>query len=315
MDRFNVCFCFFHTDFSQDRYNETLLTAVKVAPCMCLIGILGTFLTEVTSNESIRNQKSTIKKIFMCLKTSLFMLICLTLLSLSVVPLRRVLPEARVDNTDLGHLYQQVSPYRVVNEYGLHLVKMRSERLEIVMEHSDSAEGPWTEYPFAYKPGPANSTLSFAGPYYPRLDFQLWSAAPSNIQKHTWVSALTFRLLQSDPAVLRLMGVSVPPRKRPAYVRAMLYKLKYSKLPGTAGYWKRKALAEFLPPVSLTNELLLSHLKELRIPKTNPKPVIKNAIVKGVLEKARQTTSLVEGSFLTLAILASGFALIATKRD
>lgn len=282
---------------------------------MCLIGVLGTFLNEVMTNESVRNQTSTFKKIFVCLKTSLFMLICLTLLSLSVVPLRRVMPEARVDSTDLGNLYKQVSPYKIVNEYGQHLIKMRSERLEIVMEYSDGEEGPWTEYPFAYKPGPSNATLSLAGPYYPRLDFQLWSAAPSNIQKHMWVSALTFRLLQSDPAVLRLLGVPVVPRKKPAYVRAMLYKLKYSKLPGTAGYWKRKALAEFLPPVNLSNELLVGHLKELRIPRTNPKPVIKNAIVKTILEKVRQTTSLMEGSFLTIAVLASGFALIATKRN
>lgn len=282
---------------------------------MCLIGILGTFLNEMTSNETIRNQKSTLKKIFNCLKTSLFMLVCLTLLSLSVVPLRRVLSETKVDNTDLGNLYEQVTPYRVVNQYGKHLIKMRSERLEVVMEHANSAEGPWTEFPFVYKPGPANSSLSMAGPYFPRLDFQFWEAAPSNADKHKWVSALAFRLLQSDPAVLRLMGVSNVPRKKPTHVRAMLYKMKYTALPGTAGYWKRKALAEYLPPVSLNDELLLSHLKELRIPKTNPKPVVKNAIIKAVLEKTRTAVSTLEGSFLTLAILASGFALIATKRN
>lgn len=298
-------------------YNEAVVFAVKVAPCMALIGILGTFLNEVTSNEKIRNEKSCMMKVYLCLKTSIFMLVCLTLLSLSVVPLRRILPETNVDNTDLGHLYSQVAPLRMVNEYGKHLVKMRSERLEIVMERSESAEGPWTEYPFAYKPGNANGTLSMAGPYYPRMDFQLWAAAPSNIGKHKWVSALAFRLLQGEPSVLRLMGplpVTMP-KKKPAYVRAMLYKLKYTKLPGTAGYWKRKALAEFLPPVSLKDDLLLDHLRELRIPKQNPKPVVKNAVVKTVLDKVRQTTGAMEGSFLTIAILAAGFALIATKRN
>lgn len=282
---------------------------------MCLIGILGTFLHEMTSNEAIRNAKSTFGKIFTCLKTSVFMLICLTLLSLSVVPLRRVLPEAKVDNTDLGQLYKHAGHFKVVNEYGLHMIKVRSERLEIILEHADSEEGPWIEYSMAYKPGPLNSTLSVAGPYLPRLDFELWSAAPSNIGKHMWVSSLAFRLLQSDPAVLRLLGVPVVPRKKPAFVRGMLYKMKYSKLPGTAGYWKRKALAEYLPPVSLSSELLLGHLKEMRIPRTNPKPVVKNAVVKAVLDKVRQTTQMLEGSFLTIAVLASGFALIATKRN
>lgn len=281
---------------------------------MSLIGILGTFLNEMITNESFRNEKSTLKKIFLGLKTTFFMSTCLLMLSFSVVPLRRVLPEAKVDHTGLGHLYEQITPYRIVNEYGLHLVKMRSERLEIVMEHGESQEGPWTEYPWAYKPGAANSTLSFAGPYLPRVDFEMWAAAPSNIEKHKWVSALAFRLLQSDPAVLRLMGEKTKPRKKPAFVRAMLYKLKYTKAPGNSGYWKRKALAEFLPPVNLSNELLAKHLKEMRIPKTNPKPVIKNALVKTVLEKVRQTAYALAGSDLTIAVLVAGFAFIATKR-
>lgn len=42
--------------------------------------------------------------------------------------------------------------------------------------------------------------------------------------------------------------------------------------------------------------------------------MIRNAVVKTVLDKVRQTTQTMEGSFLTIAILASGFALIATKR-
>lgn len=34
----------------------------------------------------------------------------------------------------------------------MHLRKMRNERLEVIFEHSQSFEGPWTEYGYQNKP-------------------------------------------------------------------------------------------------------------------------------------------------------------------
>lgn len=40
---------------------------------------------------------------------------------------------------------------------------MRTERYEIIYEHAEDVEGPWTEYEFSYKPSNENSSLPFAG--------------------------------------------------------------------------------------------------------------------------------------------------------
>lgn len=40
---------------------------------------------------------------------------------------------------------------------------MRNERYEIIYEHAEDMEGPWTEYDFLYKPTSVNATLPFAG--------------------------------------------------------------------------------------------------------------------------------------------------------
>lgn len=36
-------------------------------------------------------------------------------------------------------------------------------RPEVIIEGSDSIEGPWKEYGFLYKPGNVNKTLPFVG--------------------------------------------------------------------------------------------------------------------------------------------------------
>lgn len=59
----------------------------------------------------------------------------------------------------LEDFYGKFEKFHIVNEYGLHLKKMRAERFEIIYEHSQNVEGPWTEYRFMYKPSIKNNTL------------------------------------------------------------------------------------------------------------------------------------------------------------
>lgn len=63
-------------------------------------------------------------------------------------------------------MYQKVNKYHVVNQYGQHLVKMRSERLELTFEYSHSADAEnakWNEVEFLYKPANLNRSLPFFG--------------------------------------------------------------------------------------------------------------------------------------------------------
>lgn len=153
----------------------------------------------------------------------------------------------------LGRFHQQVRNFYVVNEYGQHLRKMRANRLEIVFEHSQDIEGPWQEYGFRYKPWSETETLHFAGnhfpiyfqyffiinnkknklgPYFARLDHQLYNAATSNYRDQLWTVSTAYRLLQNNQHVLRLLGQHIdksiePP---PKYVRAVLYKFKFTRI-------------------------------------------------------------------------------------
>lgn len=63
-------------------------------------------------------------------------------------------------------MYQKVNKYHIVNQYGQHLIKMRSERLEFALEYSHSADvenAKWNEVEFLYKPTNLNQSLPFFG--------------------------------------------------------------------------------------------------------------------------------------------------------
>jgi hypothetical protein len=120
-------------------------------------------------------------------------------------------------------------------------------RPEIILEGSENVEGPWLEYNFLYKPGNVNHSLPFVGtkpvgvgwhcskmifsaPYSPRLDWQMFWAAYSSYEKQPWILSFAHRLLIGRPEVLVLLDKHHSPfsQKPPKYIRAALYKYKYS---------------------------------------------------------------------------------------
>ncbi|HEY6098960.1 MAG TPA: lipase maturation factor family protein, partial [Anaeromyxobacter sp.] len=68
-----------------------------------------------------------------------------------------------------------VSPFRIVNGYGLFAV-MTTRRPEIVVEGSRDGT-VWTPYEFRWKPGDPLRRPQFVAPHQPRLDWQMWFAA------------------------------------------------------------------------------------------------------------------------------------------
>lgn len=68
-----------------------------------------------------------------------------------------VAPQFRQWHAQTQHLH-------LVDAYGLFRRMTGVEgRPEVVIEGSNSIEGPWQEYNFLYKPGNVNSTLPFVG--------------------------------------------------------------------------------------------------------------------------------------------------------
>lgn len=63
-------------------------------------------------------------------------------------------------------IYNRLHKLHAVNQYGLFpRITGTDGRPEIILEGSDSIEGPWKEYNFLYKPGNVNHSLPFVGKF------------------------------------------------------------------------------------------------------------------------------------------------------
>jgi hypothetical protein len=163
-------------------------------------------------------------------------------------------PEARWPRP-LEEVYGALAPLRIVNSYGLFRV-MTKDRPEIVIEGSaDAIE--WKAYEFQWKPGALDRPPSFVEPHQPRLDWQMWFAALGDVRQNPWFFGLVQRLLENSPDVKRLLGKNPFPDKPPRYLRAELYRYRFTTLAEhekTGAWWRREDLREYLPTVSLHGE-------------------------------------------------------------
>ncbi|MFB7512035.1 lipase maturation factor family protein [Streptomyces sp. NPDC056144] len=149
-------------------------------------------------------------------------------------------------------------PYHLVNTYGAFGTVGRI-RDEIVVEGTDEAEPPhegtvWREYGFKGKPGdPRRLPRQFA-PYHLRLDWLMWFAALSPGYARDWFGPFVERLLDGDRDTLRLLAHNPFPDAPPRYVRARLYRYRFTtwrELRETGAWWDRRLLREYLPPTRL----------------------------------------------------------------
>ncbi len=158
---------------------------------------------------------------------------------------------ARADLPALGALTRAVSPWLIVNPYGLFAV-MTTTRPEIVIE--GSADGKeWREYVFRYKPGPLSRPALWNIPHQPRLDWQMWFAALGSMRENPWIVMLMWRLLQGSAPVLALLESNPFADAPPKYVRAQLYDYRFADRPthfSTGQWWVRRSEGLYFPQVS-----------------------------------------------------------------
>jgi len=73
-------------------------------------------------------------------------------------------------------MYAKVEHLHLVNSYGLFRRMTGAEgRPEVIIEGSDSIDGPWKEYEFLYKPGNINNSLPFVGKIYSYVYLYIYS--------------------------------------------------------------------------------------------------------------------------------------------
>jgi len=152
----------------------------------------------------------------------------------------------------LRFLYEHLQPLYIANGYGLFRV-MTKERPEIQVE--GSADGiDWFAYEFRWKPGDLNRAPRWCAPHQPRLDWQMWFAALGGPRQEQWFGNFVVRLLENEPSVTRLLARNPFPDKPPKYVRAILFKYRFTtseERRATGAWWKRREIGEFFPEASL----------------------------------------------------------------
>src|SRR5271157_2763149 len=129
------------------------------------------------------------------------------------------------------HMNMSYNPYHLVNSYGA-FGGISRVRQEVVIEGTDEAHitdrTRWQEYEFKGKPGALRRLPPQIAPYHLRLDWLMWFAAISSRYAQGWMGPLLERLLQNDPATLRLLRRNPFPKSPPRYVRAQLYRYRFT---------------------------------------------------------------------------------------
>jgi hypothetical protein len=179
-------------------------------------------------------------------------LIALTLfvLYLSYWPARNLLSRRQLMNFSFN-------PYHLVGAYGAFGAITRV-RYEIAVEGTDASElsptAEWKEYEFKGKPGDLRRIPPQVAPYHLRLDWLMWFAAMSSPMEHSWFVPFVVKLLQNDRPTLKLIRSNPFRQRAPAYVRARLYRYRFStpaEWRKTRQWWMRQLVGDYLPPVRL----------------------------------------------------------------
>lgn len=149
--------------------------------------------------------------------------------------------------------------WQLANVYGA-FGTVTKERIEIIVEattDADPDEAQWHEYEFKGKPGdPTRIPRPFA-PYHLRLDWLMWFL-PLGRSLDEWFTGLLVRLLEADPATLRMLRVDPFDGARPRWIRAVSYRYRFAtraehRRSGTV--WIRDRRRLLIRPMGFADEL------------------------------------------------------------
>jgi Lipase maturation factor len=169
---------------------------------------------------------------------------------LSYWPVRNLVSRRQLMNVSFN-------PYRLVNTYGA-FGSIGRTRMEVVIEGTDEPEltdgTVWKEYEFKGKPGALRRLPRQWAPYHLRLDWLMWFAAISPAYAQQWLGAFLLRLLENDPPALRLLRRNPFPESPPRFVRASLYRYRFTtpaELLRDRAWWHRTLIGPYVPPVTV----------------------------------------------------------------
>ncbi|MDQ6741162.1 MAG: lipase maturation factor family protein [Actinomycetota bacterium] len=179
--------------------------------------------------------------------TAVVLVMTAGMLFLSYWPARNLLSRRQLMNASFNR-------WHLCNAYGA-FGSITRRRYEVVVEGTDDDDpgtgARWREYEFKGKPGdPARMPRQFA-PYHLRLDWMMWFLALGS-PGFSWFVPLLQRLLAADRPTLRLLRVDPFAGARPRWVRARLFRYRYStpaERRASGLWWIREPAGEYVPPL------------------------------------------------------------------
>ncbi|MFC4244846.1 lipase maturation factor family protein [Gryllotalpicola reticulitermitis] len=167
------------------------------------------------------------------------------LVYLSWWPLRNLFSSRQLMNASFNR-------WHLVNAYGAFGTVTRT-RDEVVVEGTEDVTGAggWREYEFHGKPGDPARVPRWFAPYHLRLDWLMWFLALGAHDR--WFEVLLVRLLHADRATLRLLRVDPFAGRRPAFVRARVFRYRFATRAEhreTGLVWIREDRGLLVPPMT-----------------------------------------------------------------
>ena len=182
--------------------------------------------------------------------TALVLAVAALVIVLSWWPVRNMASPRQAMNASFN-------PFHIVNTYGAFGTVGR-QRYELIVEGTGAAEpaadATWREYEFKGKPGDPGRLPPQVAPYHLRLDWLLWFIPLSPSYGGEWFLRFLLRLLEGDPATLRLLRHDPFAAGPPLFIRVRLFHYRYSTFRerrATGDWWVRTFASDYIPAVGL----------------------------------------------------------------
>jgi hypothetical protein len=87
-------------------------------------------------------------------------------------------------------------------------------------------------------------------PYHHRLDWQMWFAALSRVDRQPWLIHLVAKLLAGDATIKTLLERDPFPDAPPRWIRVVLFRYEFTRLgDGSDAWWTRTPAGMYLRPL------------------------------------------------------------------
>jgi hypothetical protein len=160
-------------------------------------------------------------------------------------------------------------PLDLVNTYGA-FGDVDRNRFEVILEGTRDAvpdeSARWEEYELPCMPGDPRRRPCLVTPYHYRLDWQMWfvgngAARGESIEDEPWLVHLVWQLLRGEASPKTLLARDPFPTASPLWIRAGIWRYRFTRSRADGAWWTRKRVGEYLHPVSLDDPDLRDYVQ------------------------------------------------------